>query len=620
MRNSLKILFLFFSLSHLSFSQNVDSLQFEKGLSKTFFYTSKQFDCLDSICCPENSIEDFQNYLDRGSLGNSGLAIVDFFYTPFSYDIGFNYSKNNFLKYFYTKDNLKFYDTRVPYTDLFYVIGSKKEQDFKLTFSYNVKQNWNIAVNFFRIRSEGFYLRQNTNDNFISLSSNYKSNNNRYNLLVGIMYNSVQNTENGGILDDSIFENSANLDKKLLAINLVSAKRSFLNRSVFINQYVNFGKKSNDSSLKSSIIPNSYVVLSTAFDDNLLKYEDGNPNSGFYSNIYYDSIITSDSTYNLKFENELSWRRVDNKKHRGITDKAGIALSVKDQFVLVKNRNIDTSFNNVIIGAEFYNTYSDNRLWYVLSGKYDVTGYNEKDYFLKGLVKKGFFDSLTFLSFEVSSRLQTPDFIYNNYTSNNFNWNNSFEKIKENSIGLTFLLKKNKFSIGFNYKEYNNPVYFDNYAVARQYYGNIALLHAYVKKDFVFYNWHLNNNIHYQYVPDSTVIRLPKFVLGHSLFYENYLFKKAMRVQVGLAVFFVSDYFANSYMPATAQFYLQDDNKYGNYPYLDFFVNARIKSLRIFFKIDHVNSGWFGSKYQIAPHYPMNDRAYKLGVSWRFYD
>jgi len=141
-----------------------------------------------------------------------------------------------------------------------------------------------------------------------------------------------------------------------------------------------------------------------------------------------------------------------------------------------------------------------------------------------------------------------------------------------------------------------------------------------LKKDFTFFNWHLNNSILYQYVPDSTIIRLPEYVLEHSLYYENDLFKKAMRLQIGASVYFVSNYFSDKYMPATGQFYLQDDKQYGNYPFIDFFINARVKAVRIFFKIDHLNSGWMGNKYQMTPSYPMNDRAFKLGISWRFYD
>lgn len=620
MRGIRKILILFIFLYQISFSQNIDTLKIPQSQSRTLFFNSGQFESLDSFNFITNYLNNFQNYLSRTHLGNYGMAIQNIFSPVLIDHFGFQYNRNYFQDYSFTKKNLLFYNTRTPYTDLLYIIGSKKEQSFKMTFSYNVKKNWNVTANFFRIRSEGFYLRQSTNDNFISLSSLYKSENNRYNLLFGVMYNYVQNLENGGISEDSIFENGANLDKKLLNVNLTSARRSHLNRSVFVNQYINFGKRSNDSLSNRVIIPNSYIALTTSFDDNLVKYIDESPLSGFYSNIYYDSTRTYDSTYNLAFENELSWKRLNNKKHRGFIDKFGVGFSIKDQFILIKQREVDTTYNNIIVGAELFNTYSDHKFWFKLEGKYAVAGYNKDDYSVIASIKKRLFDSLTFLTLNVSSKFQMPDYIYSRYSSNHFKWENSLNKITENASGLIFSMKKYKFSVGINYKTYTNPVYFDNYAIARQYIGSIGIFSSSLKKNFSFYNWHLNNSIDYQYVPDSTIIRLPEYILEHSLFYENDLFKGAMRLQIGASVFFVSNYFANSYMPSTAQFYLQNDKEYGNYPFVDFFINARIKNVRVFFKIDHLNSGWMGNKYQMTPHYPMNDRAFKLGVSWRFFD
>lgn len=620
MRGISKIFVIFIFLHHFSYSENADTLKLPKLKLQTVFFNSEQFENLDSVNFVENTLENFQNYLYRGHLGNSGMAINDMRQQSLANELGFYYHKNYLHSYFYSKKNLLFYNTHSPYSDLFYIIGSKKEQSFKVTFSYNVKKNWNITANFYRIRSEGFYLRQSTNDNFISLSSIYKSNNNRYNLLLGLMYNYVQNSENGGILNDSLFENEINLDKKLLDINLTSAKSSYLNRSIFVNQYINFGKYSNDSLKNKAIAPSSRMLFSTVFDDNLLKYEDNVPLSSFYSNVYYDSIQTYDSTYNLKFENELSWKRLDNKKHRGFADKFGFGIKVKNQFVLIKQREIDTAYNNIILGADLFNTYSDNKFWYKIVGQYVASGYNNGDYSLLGLAKKGLIDSLTFLTFSISSKLQMPDYIYSRYSSNHFKWNNDLDKILENYAGLNFSMKKYNFSIGANYKEITNPVYFDNYAIARQYKGVIPVASAFLKKDFTFFNWHLNNSLLYQYVPDSTIIRLPEYILEHSLYYENDLFKDAMRLQIGASVYYVSNYFSNKYMPATGQFYLQDDKKYGNYPFIDFFINAKIKAVRVFFKIDHLNSGWIGNKYQITPDYPMNDRAFKLGISWRFYD
>ena len=614
-----KTVLFFILLSHLCFGG--DTLRDPSLKYSTHYFTVNQFEHFYSLTAIDNSLEGFQNYLLRNHLGNSGSAYNDLTYQSFSKKTGFRYAVNNYRNYFYTKENLLFFDSGSPYTDLFYIIGSKREQDFRMTFSYNVKKNWNVAANFFRIRSEGYYLNQNTNNNFISLSTNYRSKNGRYTILMGVMYNYVQNSENGGISDDSIFENTINIDKKLLDVNLTSARGSSLNRNVFFNQYFYFGKKVNDTSSHSTIPhPRSRVGLSTSYDDNILKYSDAKPLSGFYSNIYYDSVLTKDSAYNFNIENELSWKRLDDGQHRGGVDKIGIEISALHQLIKVRQREIDTASQNIILGTTLYNTYSDHSLWYSLSGKYCVTGLNIGDYSVIGRIKKNIVDSLSYFKIEASSKLQMPDFIYNKYSSNHYNWDNAFKQVAENKVAASFTVVKYNFSFGASISEFEMPVYFDNYMTPRQYKGTIPVFSAFLKKNFKFFNWHLNNNIQYQNVPDSTVIRLPDFILEHSLFYENDVFKGAMRLQIGVSVFYVSEYYANAYSPATAQFYLQDEKKFGNYPFVDFFINARVKAVRVFFKIDHLNSGISGNRYVLTPNYPYNDRAFKLGISWRFYD
>ncbi|MCW3104406.1 MAG: hypothetical protein JWO09_2846 [Bacteroidetes bacterium] len=588
--------------------------------SITRLFNQNQFEYADSTFSINSSLYDFQKYVPKNTLGNTGLPIHDLQYTSFSSSLGFNYYKNHYDYYSFSPYNLNFFNTRTPYTDLFYVMGTKEEQFFKFTFSYNVKKNWNITADFLRIRSGGNYLRQGTNDNCAALSTNYRSGNNRYWLLSAVVYNSFKNTENGGIADDSMFQDFGNNDKKLLDINLNSAKKSVANGTIFLKQILNFGRHSEDTAQKEVIIPGSRLILSSSVDGNYFKYEDENPSAGYYSHIFIDSLKTTDSVFHYKIENELSWKRVDNLRHRGIIDQAGFGLSLRHQYGYVWQQKSDTVFNNLIAGAEVYNTYSRNSFWWRVSGHYVIDGYNRKDYNAEAVIKKQSKDSLNSITLKLESVVKTPDFIYDFYRSNHFVWENNFGKMQKNAAGLSFIMKKIKLAASVTYSVYTDIAYFDNYAMARMYTGTVAVLSAAVKKDFTFYNWHLNNAVIYQQTPDSSVIRLPQFILEHSLYYEHDLLKKALRLQVGASVYYTSAYYANAYMPATGQFYLQDEKKYGNYPFIDFFVNAEIKSVRVFIKVDHLNSGLSGNTYVLTPGYPYAGRTFKFGVSWKFFD
>ncbi|MCW3084654.1 MAG: hypothetical protein JWP12_2020 [Bacteroidetes bacterium] len=624
MRILIKVIFLAFLLtfSLKVYSVNNDTTSLNKPKNTTKFFYTKQFEYQDSVNLIDNSLYDFQKYVSRNILGNNGLAIHDISYNPFQPDLGFNYCKNNYSAYFYNPHQLKFYNTRTPYTDLLYVMGTKGEQNFKMTFSYNVKKNWNITADFFRLRSTGVYERQTTFENYIALSTNYKSKNNRYWLLGSVIYNGEKNQENGGIKEDSTFDSGKSIDQQLLRMNLSYATRSQVNRNVYLKQIINLGKKSTDTSDTKVIIPESRFILSSTYDDNYLRFEDSQSDmlSGYYSNLYYDSTQTADSTYFRKIENELEWKRLDNNKHRGLVDLLGVGFSVKHQLVFIRQKDIDTVFNNIIAGVQFYNTYSKHAFWWNLSGNYVASGYNKNDYQGVFVFRKKLADSLLDVTVKGESRSQTADFIYSQYRSNNFIWNNNFEKMQQSGAEISFKISKYHLDVIGAVNSYTNVLYFDNYAVPRQYTGTLPVFSVILKKDFILWNWHLNNRITYQKTPELSVIRLPELVLEHSLYYENDLIHKALRLQVGASVYYSTAYYADAYMPVTGEFYLQSQRKYGDYPFIDFFINAKIKTVRIFFKIDHLNSGLNSGSYILTPGYPYPGRTFKLGLSWKFYD
>jgi hypothetical protein len=589
------------------------SLVSKQPLATTHYYYQHQFGNADSTNGIESSLNNFQNYLPFNHLGNSGLAYNDLVYYPkLNQTAGFNYYKNNYATYFFSPQKIKFYTTRSPYTNLFYATGSKKEQIFRLTFSYNIKKNWNITTDFNRIRSDGFYALQNTNNNSIDVSSNFKSLNNRYYLLAAVIYNSAKSKENGGLTNDPLVTTGTNLD---------SANRATIERSVFFKQYFNLGKKSTDTTHPNMIEqPTSRFILTSLVENTILKYKDYNPLRGYYPNVYYSNVTTSDSTFMYKVENEFAWKRLDNKKHRGLKDIVGSGFSLKHQYVDIKQSRSDFAFNNFILGAELFNTYSTNKLWWTVQGNYCVSGYNQNNYAASATLKKGIIDSLSWMLLKVENNLQSPDFIYNHNYSNNFFWTNNFAKTNTTRISASTYIHKYKFSVGADYSIYKNVLYFDQTAIAAQNSATIGIVHAFLAKDIHFHNWHLNNKINYNLVPDSSIIRLPELVLEHSLFYANQVFQKAANVQVGASVFYVTSYYANAYMPATAEFYLQNTTLCGNYPAINFFLNAQVKTFRVFIKIDNLNYKWMPNDYVLTPNYTMNGRAFKIGISWMFFD
>ncbi len=81
-----------------------------------------------------------------------------------------------------------------------------------------------------------------------------------------------------------------------------------------------------------------------------------------------------------------------------------------------------------------------------------------------------------------------------------------------------------------------------------------------------------------------------------------------------------SAFYADAYEPATARFYLQNEQRIGNYPYIDLHANLKLKRTRFFFILMNAASGFAGDNYYVAPNYPYYRRTFRIGVAWSFYD
>ena len=124
----------------------------------------------------------------------------------------------------------------------------------------------------------------------------------------------------------------------------------------------------------------------------------------------------------------------------------------------------------------------------------------------------------------------------------------------------------------------------------------------------------------YQITSNDTILPLPAFVGRQVMYYENRLFKKALKLRTGFNVSFTTDYYGYEFMPGISQFYVQSKKKIGNYPYIDFFISLHLKRAQIFFKWEHLNAGMMSYDYLLTPTTPALDRSFKFGVSWNMFD
>jgi hypothetical protein len=99
---------------------------------------------------------------------------------------------------------------------------------------------------------------------------------------------------------------------------------------------------------------------------------------------------------------------------------------------------------------------------------------------------------------------------------------------------------------------------------------------------------------------------------------ENRVFKKSTLGQIGFDLRYLSGTEGLAYNPVLANYFLSN-GVINNYPYLDFFLNFKVSTFKLFFKVEHLNAGLIGNNYFTLTNLPMHDRAIRIGINWTFH-
>jgi hypothetical protein len=113
---------------------------------------------------------------------------------------------------------------------------------------------------------------------------------------------------------------------------------------------------------------------------------------------------------------------------------------------------------------------------------------------------------------------------------------------------------------------------------------------------------------------------IPKIILRSSIYFSTDLFEKAMFAQIGLKAHYFDAYYADAYHPVLGEFYVQNNKMIGGYPLVDAFINAKVRTMRLFLTYQHVNSSLSNNDYFAAPNYPYRDGVVRFGFVWNFFD
>lgn len=179
-----------------------------------------------------------------------------------------------------------------------------------------------------------------------------------------------------------------------------------------------------------------------------------------------------------------------------------------------------------------------------------------------------------------------------------------------------FGLQNNRVTNGDNFLIEANDVN------VRQHSGAISLLTLQLLQNFRLglFNW--QNVITLQKSSDEAVLPTPTLNIYSNLF-ARFTIAKVLKCDLGIDMRYFTKYNAPEYIPGVGSFGIQENTesqtKIGGYPVLNAYANFQLQHTRFFVMISHVNSS-NGGNYFFTPHYPLNERIFRFGVSWNFFN
>jgi hypothetical protein len=93
-----------------------------------------------------------------------------------------------------------------------------------------------------------------------------------------------------------------------------------------------------------------------------------------------------------------------------------------------------------------------------------------------------------------------------------------------------------------------------------------------------------------------------------------------LQLNTGAQLDLYSSFYGYAYMPSTQMFHLQHSIKTAEYPFVSIYLNARIRPVTIFVKVENILQNYVGTNYSFVPGYFQPDRCFRFGLSWMFFD
>lgn len=610
------------------------------------------------------------------TLSNIGLAHKAMRYHNDS-DIGFDLTLPAYAQFLKTEKDLKTYLSLLPYSEIRYVMTTgDKEQHLNFRFGRQFIQGLFLSMEYNVNYSPGLYKNNKAENNYFWINALYITKDQRYQACAYWYRNKLAMQENGGICYDSVYAQHLESDNAAILTNLNSSTNYIKVSGAGFQQAFNllpqFKKESLpptdsitqkpsqpaiDSIGSAKDAPVSLGATPLVQTDSLPSANDslrircftlGRINHQFayqrqqrYFNetsaalpfyAAYDTVFnakTTDTTLIHAIRNSLTWNSLGYKKYNNDVPfylYAGLHYDfyrIKQYDYLLDSTLTDRTHSQVLLqGGIVANLFGLT----TLTGQAQLVtlGYQIGDFDLKGQWEQRFgkkdshFGKDLVLRFLIDLRRQSPTWFETRYVSNHFRWENDFHAATSLSMDLHAQYKG--YRIGLRNTTVNDLIYFNQEARPAQHDGIVSISELYGSAAVTLWRFQLEGFLCLHHVSNDEILRLPAFQSRLKVSYSQPIFKKAATLQPSLTVQYFTKYHADAYMPALRTFYLQDDVRIGNFPFIDLALAINVKKADIYVQYSNLFLLTGNHDSFIAPHYPMRDSKIFIGINWRLFD
>ena len=553
----------------------------------------------------------------------------------------------------YTPASIPMFNTKTPYTELAYygnLLNSEtsSNDDIRIFTTQNIIPALNVSLEFKTYGGAGILQNSKARNKTAFATANYLGK--KYLAHGGIIWNSVNRAENGGLIDLAMVRDTTVKNVQELEVYLTSATNKYSKRTVFFDQTVRIPfsfiedlKHRGDTSYvrKDTLnkdLTSVYLGTSSEWSVYNKMYKDAVNSSdaagrAFYDNTFYiNPSKSADSLHTMQLDNRVFLRfqpwhddAVVSKLEGGVGDRYQSHYSLRPDSYLYKPK--PDKWNSVYAYAGAEGRLSRYFEWDAL-GQLNFAGHDAGDFFIRGKAKISVFpfrrDSLSPISLTArfETDLKEPDYYEQYMYANHYMWDNDFSKVSTTRIQGSLDFPKWKIYASAGYALLANNLYYDSLGVIRQNKEAMSVLTAALRKDFHLGIFRMENSVLFQVSSDEKVVPVPKLAANLRWYLQFPIVREdVLKMQIGVDARYNTKWYAPGFNPVAGNFYNQREEEYGGTPLFDVFLNLQWKQACVFLKMENAGMGWPMEKHEYfsAHHYIYPPRRIKFGITWPFY-